>query len=187
MAALSQAELERAVGLLSSELGFDRLKDRLARIGAFTSKRNLGTVKALADRLYMLTGGLRRESAASYGFHSIWADVFMSRAKEDDEKALSDAAERINACLDAAEQALPEKTDTLDGELRTYHGILSKVVGDGVARLDMIIKAVPAVAERIRRWPDGPAGGDDLAEQPAEADAGGAADEARHGDEREPA
>jgi len=154
MAALSPAELERAINLLSAEMGFDRLKERLVRVGAFSSKRNLGTVKALADRLYMLTGGLRRESAASYGFHSVWGEVFVSRTKEEDEKALSDAAERINACLDATQRAQPEKAATLDDELITYHGILSKAVGDDVARLDMLIKAVPAVAERIRGWPD---------------------------------
>jgi hypothetical protein len=183
MAALSPAEFERAMSLLSTEVGFDRLKERLVKIGAFSSKRNLGTVKALADRLYMLTGGLRRESAASYGFHSVWADTFASRMKEEDEHALSDAAERINACLDAGQQLPPDKAATLDAELTAYHAILSKAVGDDVARLDMLIKAVPAVAERIRAWPDD-APGNRPEQVSAQEDAGGTADEARQeGDE----
>jgi hypothetical protein len=154
MAALSPTEFEQAMTLLSAEVGFDRLKERLVRVGAFSSKRNLGTVKALADRLYVLTGGLRRETAASYGFHSVWAEAFAGRLSEEDEKTLTEAAERINACLDSAQRVQPENAATLDGELMTYHGVLAKAVGDDVARLDMVIKAVPAVAERIRSWPD---------------------------------
>jgi hypothetical protein len=157
MANLSAAELGRAVALLSGALGFDRLKDRLARIGAFTSKRGLGSVTALADRLYMLTGGLRRESPASYGFHHVWGEVFVSRIGEDGEKALGDIAERINRCLDGSPAgdlgSDPEPAASLDEELASYHRVLAKEMGDEAARLDMLMKAVPAVAERIRAWP----------------------------------
>jgi len=178
MAALSPVEFERAMTLLSTEVGFDRLKERVVRVGAFSSKRNLGTVRALADRLYMLTGGLRRETAASYGFHSVWAEAFAARMKEEDEKTLSEAAERINACLDTAQRVQPVKAATLDDELATYHAILSKAVGDEVARLDMLIKAVPAVADRIRGWPDS-AVGEGQEQEPPEGDRGRAPDEVR--------
>jgi hypothetical protein len=184
MAALSPEDFECAIGLLSTELGFDRLKERLARAGAFTSKRNLGTVKALADRMYMLTGGLRRESAASYGFHSVWADVFGSRLEEEDEKTLSDAAERINACLDASQRPQPDKAALLDDELSTYHRILSRMLGGEAARIDMLIKAVPAVAERIRAWPHGiPAGAGER--ESTEGKAGHGPDEPRQRDDEE--
>lgn len=180
MAALSPTEFEQAMSLISAEVGFDRLKERLVRVGAFSSKRNLGTVKALADRLYMLTGGLRRESAASYGFHSVWTEAFASRMKEEDEKTLSDVAERINACLDTAQRLQPEKAATLDDELATYLAILSKAVGHDIARLDMLIKAVPIVAERIRGWPDRVSEDPQKPDGP-EGDQGGGPDEVRQG------
>ena len=153
MAALSPAEFARALDLLSAELGFDRLKDRLARLGAFTSKRGLGNVKTLADRLYVLTGGLRRENGASYGFHSLWGQVFGTRVSEEDEKALGDLADRINECLNAPHGAHEENASSLDDDLSRYHGILARTLGNEVAHLDMVMKALPAVAERLRRWP----------------------------------
>jgi hypothetical protein len=153
MAALSQQEFHRAVDRLSGQLGFDRLKDRLARVGAFTSKRGLGSVTALADRLYMLTGGLRREGVASMGFHSMWSDVFTARVDKADETAIGEVTDRINACLEPDQSIHPEKLAVLDSELATYHRLLAAAVGEDVARLDMLMKAVPAIAERIRSWP----------------------------------
>ncbi len=165
MAAFSAAELTRALDLLTAEIGFERLKHRLARARAFTSTRGLGTMQNLAHRLYTLTGGLRREGAASYGFQSVWSEVFLSRVGEDDERTLGEAADRINACLTAESAVDPAKTAVLDHELGAYHGVLARTLGNEVARLDMLMKAVPTVAERIRSWP-----GD---EPPAGANAAG--------------
>ena len=153
MAAFSMAEFTRAVDLLSSAIGFEQLKDRLVRLRAFSSKRGLGSVSALAERLYTLSGGLRREGSASYGFQHAWADVFLSRVGEEDEHALGEIADRINACLTERHAVDPEKMATLDRELALYHGLLARSLGDEVAQLDMMMKAVPGVAERIREWP----------------------------------
>jgi hypothetical protein len=153
MAGLSQQEFHRALDRLSGKVGFDRLKDRLGRLGAFTSKRGLGSVDALAERLYMLTGGLRREGVASMGFHSLWNEVFTARVAEEDEKAIGEVADRINACLEPDQSIHPEKLAALDTELASYHRLLARAVGDDIARLDMLMKAVPAIAERIRCWP----------------------------------
>jgi hypothetical protein len=155
MAAFSTAELARALTLLSERIGFEQLKDRLARHRAFTSKRGLGSVQTLADRLYMLSGGLRRESAASYGFQTVWSEVFLGGVTEVDERELGEAVERINACLTPQFAVAAEKTAVLDEELGGYHRTLARCVGDEVARLDMLMKAVPAVAERIRSWAEG--------------------------------
>jgi hypothetical protein len=158
MAAFSAAELTRALELLSNEIGFERLKDRLVRARAFTSKRGLGSVQSLADRLYMLSGGLRREGTASHGFQSVWGEVFLSRIGEEEERALGEVADRINACLTAEHTVDPAKAATLDRELEAYRGILVPRLGNEAARLDMLMKAVAAVAERIRSRPaDAPA------------------------------
>lgn len=153
MIGLSPEEFERIVTLLSDEVGFERLKDRFVRAGAFTSKRGLGSVKALADRLYMLSGGLRREVRASYAFQSLWGETFTSRIGEKDEKALEEAVERINASLIDGRELDPSKLDCLDEALAAYHRTVAGVVGSKAARFDMLLKAVPAVADRIRAWP----------------------------------
>jgi hypothetical protein len=151
---LTAEEFARAISLLSGAIGFERLKDRFVRSSAFTSKRGLGSTKALADRLYMLTGGLRRDAPASYAFHAAWNEAFSARVEEDDEKALADAADRVNAALTDGKAIDPEKVGTLEGALGDYHRIAAKSLGGDAAYLDMLLKAVPAVAERIRGWPD---------------------------------
>jgi hypothetical protein len=152
MVGLSPAEFERSIQLLSSKIGFERLKDRFVRNGAFTSKRGLGTVKALADRLYMLSGGLRRDVPASYAFQSLWNETFTSLIRDEDERTLTETADRINACLTSGNAIDPEKATALDEALRAYHCTAAGVLGDEIARFDMLLKAVPAVAERIRGW-----------------------------------
>jgi hypothetical protein len=151
----SPLELERTMTLLATEIGFERLKDRFVRAGAFTSKRGLGSVKALADRVYTLSGGLRREAPASYAFHAVWSEAFQSRLREEDEEALTSAADRINACLVNGKAIDPEKLAALDDALGEYHRTAAKGMGDEVARFDMLMKAVPSVADRIRGWPGG--------------------------------
>ena len=152
MVGLSPAEFERSIQLLSSKIGFERLKDRFVRNGAFTSKRGLGAVKALADRLYMLSGGLRRDVPASYAFQSLWNETFTSLIRDENERTLTETADRINACLTSGNAIDPEKATALDEALRAYHCTAASVLGDETARLDMLLKAVPAVAERIRGW-----------------------------------
>jgi hypothetical protein len=152
---LTADEFERAIGLLSNSLGFERLKDRFVRSSAFTSKRGLGSPKALADRLHMLSGGLRREAPATYAFHAAWNETFASHIREEDEKALGDAADRVNASLTDGKEIDPEKEPALDAALGEYHSIATRSLGGDAAYLDMLLKAVPAVAERIRSWSDG--------------------------------
>jgi len=153
MVSLSPAEFERSIHLLSSEIGLERLKDRFVRGGAFTSKRGLGSAKALANRLYTLSGGLRLEVRASYAFQSLWNEIFTSRIRDEKEQTLTQLAECINACLIAGKAIDPDKTETLDEALGSYYRTAAGVLGDEVARLDMLLKALPAVAERIRSWP----------------------------------
>src|SRR4029077_3744041 len=72
MANLTEAEFGRAVRALIGHFGLERLRDRFAKMGAFTSRRGLNTPEALADRLYQLSGGLRRQAVPSFAFTSLW-------------------------------------------------------------------------------------------------------------------
>ena len=151
MAQLTAAEFGDAVSALAAHFGIERLRDRLARLNAFTSRRGLATASAIADRLHLLTGGLRRQAPATYAFSALWHEMVMSRLGEDGEKRLETLADQVNACLTPDEAVVPGKEEALDQALAAYAEALSGATGPEVARLDMLLKAVPAVAERLRQ------------------------------------
>jgi hypothetical protein len=151
MANLTAAEFGEAVDALAAHYGLERLRDRLARMNAFTSRRGLNSPAAIADRLHVLTGGLRRQVPGTYAFSAVWNEMLGARLGDDGEKQLEGLVERINACLAPDESIVPGKEDALDQALVAYRDTLAGATGPEVARLDMILKAVPAVAERLRR------------------------------------
>jgi hypothetical protein len=151
MAALTAAEFTRAVTLLAEDLGLQRLRDRLVRLNGLVTRRKASSPAALAEQLYLLTAGLRRQVPATYAFHAIWAEALNKKLGEEGEKKMEGLAEAINACLDEHEQIVPEKAPDLDTALTNYEQALAATVGSEVARFDMILKAVPAIAVKLRQ------------------------------------
>src|SRR5512139_3859676 len=86
MAQLTQAEFQQAITLLADEMGLQRLRDRLVRLNAFVTRRKVASPQALADQLYLLSAGLRRQVPATYAFHAIWGEQINSRLGEEGEK-----------------------------------------------------------------------------------------------------
>ena len=75
------------------------------------------------------------------------ARVLPSFEPRPEQEALADA---VNACLTADNGIAPGKEADLDRALAAYHEAIAAVIGPARARLDMLLKAVPAVAERVR-------------------------------------
>jgi hypothetical protein len=157
MAQLTQAEFHEAVAALAEHFGVERLRDHLARMNAFTSRRGLTSAAAISERLHLLTGGLRRQVAGTYAFSSLWGDMIAKRVGEDGEKRLEKLADEVNACLAPDDSVAAGKESALDEALGRYRQVMEELAGAVVARLDMLLKAVPAVAERVRRSADAPA------------------------------
>jgi hypothetical protein len=153
MAHLTRAEFTRAVELLGDELGLQRLRDRFVRLNALVMRRRVASAAGLADQLYLLSGGLRRQVPATAAFHGIWAEQINPKLGEEGEKALEALAGAINECLGEGDQIVEEKAAQLDEHLRRYEQRLAEVVGAERARLDMLLKAVPAVAAKLRALP----------------------------------
>jgi len=151
MAQLTASEFGEAVAALAAHHGVERLRDRLARMNAFTSRRGLNSAAAIADKLHLLTGGLRRAVPATFAFSSLWNEMVGGTLGEGGEKKLETLAEQVNACLDEQEAIVPGKEEALDEALAGYRGALAAVTSARVAELDMILKAVPAVADRLRQ------------------------------------
>ena len=154
MAQLTQTEFNEAVAALAEHHGVERLRDHLARMNAFTSRRGLNSAASIADRLHLLTGGLRRQVPGTYAFSSLWGDMIAKRVGEEGEKRLETLADEVNACLAPDDSIVEGKEDALDQALARYRAVLEELAGAQVARVDMLLKAVPAVAERVRRSPD---------------------------------
>jgi len=153
MAFLTPEEFGAAIGVLAEHHGVERLRERLVRMNAFTSRRGLNSAAAIADRLFALSGGLRRQAAATFAFTSLWQELVGARLGEAGEKRLETLADEVNACLAADETILPGKEADLDRALAAYREALAEVAGPAVARLDMLMKAVPAVADYLRAAP----------------------------------
>src|SRR2546428_3995075 len=151
MALLTPAEFTEAVSVLAAHYGVERLRDRLAHLNAFTSRRGLNTGAAIAERLHLLTGGLRRQVPATYAFSQVWHEMVGARLGEEGEKRLEALADQVNACLGDRDAIVPSQEADLDRGLAAYRDALAAATGPEVARLDMLLKAVPEVADRLRR------------------------------------
>ena len=114
MAQITQAEFNQAIAALAEHHGVERLRDHLARMNAFTSRRGLNSAAAIAERLYLLTGGLRRQVPGTYAFSSLWADMVGKRIGEDGEKKLEAIADEVNACLAPDDSIVDGKEEALD-------------------------------------------------------------------------
>lgn len=154
MANPSGEELREAVVVLAEQLGYGKLYDRLVRLNAFVSRRKPPSPEALADRLYTLTGGLRRQIPATVAFHSVWAEAFTRDLGEENDKALEALADRINAAITPDEKDVREgQSDELDAAIAEYESVLTAAIGPRAARIDMLLKAVAPVADRLRARP----------------------------------
>lgn len=154
MANPTAQEMRAAVDIVAERMGYGKLYDRLVQLNAFVSRRRPPTPAILADRLYNLSGGLRRNVPATIAFHTMWAESIGRAIGEEHEKTLEGIAERINATLTADERSIQAgKEGDLATALDEYERILVGVVGPAAARLDMILKAVPAVADALRARP----------------------------------
>jgi len=147
-------EMREAVTVVAERMGYGKLYDRLVHLNAFVSRRRPPTPAILADRLYNLSGGLRRQVPATIAFHTVWAECIGRGIGEEHDKTLEAIADRINATLTPDEQGIqPDKTAELETALDEYERVLVGVIGPQAARLDMIMKAVNPVAETLRTRP----------------------------------
>jgi len=153
MANLKVEEFNKVIECLVADHGLQRLRDKLVRLNALVTRRRAGKASALASQLYTLTGGLRRDVPATVAIHTLWAEPIAERLDEDGEKALEEIAEKINSCLGDRDRIIEDKSAEIDGHLRDYEVRLAAAIGAERARIDMILKAVPDVASRLRDMP----------------------------------
>jgi hypothetical protein len=153
MANLTQKEFQEAVALLAEAMGLQRLRDKLVRFNGLVTRRRAASPESLADQLYMLSGGLRRQVPATFAFYAVWNEQLHDKLGEEGEEHIEKLAEAVNVCLDEHDGIVADKEAEIDGALGAYQAALAEAAGPAVARLDMLLKAVPAVATRLRATP----------------------------------
>jgi len=134
---------------LATGVGLQRLIDKFFRYHGLITRRGFKTPEILANHIYTLTAGLRRQVPANLAFQAIWAEHLSEKLGEEGAENLGKLADAVNACLED-DKIVAEKEADLDKALNDYRAALATSVGDDFARLDMLIKAVPAVADRLR-------------------------------------
>src|SRR5262245_4922727 len=141
MASLTMEEFEQCLTILGDGGSPGRLRDRLARLGAFHSRRGLNSYRAVSDRIYTLSGGLRRDVPAGRAFQALWAEHIGKRLNETVGKRLDDLADGIHQLLDPDGSAKEGKRGDLEAKIAEYEDLLARKVGGPVARLDKIGRA----------------------------------------------
>jgi hypothetical protein len=167
MAHLTQEEFTQTIGILAADMGLQSLRDRLVRLNALVTRRRATSVDQLAGQLYQLTGGLRRQVPATVALQSLWAERVNAKIDEQAEKELEEIINAINSCLGERDAIIEGKEAELDQHLQRYEQCLSALVGAERARLDMLLKALPRVADRLRSLPPPPALAPAAESQPA--------------------
>ena len=109
---------------------------------------------AIADRLHRLTGGLRRQVLAHVRLLVAVGRDGADKLGEDGEKKLEELADKVNACLDDGRaRSSPARRRS---SIRRSPRIARRSARPPAPRsraLDMLLKAVPAVADRLRAAP----------------------------------
>jgi hypothetical protein len=113
----------------------------------------MNTLRALSERLYSLSSGLRRDVPAARAFHALWAEHVGTKLTRKSGGQLDDLADKVNESLDDAGNIKDGQEDALKSALDEYEQLLARKVGGETARLDTLQKAVPAVAVILRAKP----------------------------------
>jgi hypothetical protein len=150
MANLSLDEFERCLSLLAEGGTPERLRDKLARLNAFHSRRGMNTLRALSERLYSLSSGLRRDVPAARAFHALWAEHVGTKLNRKSGEKLDALADKVNENLNEDGSVKDGMDGSLASAVDEYEELLARKVGGATARLDTLQKAVPAVATMLR-------------------------------------
>ncbi|MFM7736754.1 MAG: hypothetical protein ACKPBU_12330 [Alphaproteobacteria bacterium] len=153
MANLDLKEFETALGVLAGDAPPEKLRDRLVQLHAFHSRRGLNGLRQIAERLYALSAGLRRDGAPTRAFQALWMEFIGHRLDQEVGRELDDLADQVNSHLHDDGKVRDGEQAELEKKVAEYEDRLARRVGGQAARLDTIMKAVPAVAAFLRSRP----------------------------------
>lgn len=150
MAHVTSREFDTLIQLLTEQHGLSALHARLLKANALVSHKRPPRWQPLANQLYQLSAGLRRDHPARYALEMLWQEL-ISEITEDLQQETFDAlAERINACLTEKFEVIPDRQTDLIAALGAYHHTLASVASADIAYIEILLRASKDVAQFLR-------------------------------------
>ena len=150
MAHVTSPEFDTIIRLLTEQYSLNVLHERLLKANALVSHKRPPRWQPLANQLYQLSAGLRRDHPARYAIELLWQEMISSTTAEDQQDAFDALAERINECLTEKFAVIPDRQTDLIAALGAYHHALASVSGADVAYIEILLRASKDVAQFLR-------------------------------------
>ena len=150
MAHVTSREFDTIIQLLTEQYGLSTLHARLLKANALVSHKRPARWQPLANQLYQLSAGLRREHPARYAIELLWQELISETTEGVQRETFDTLAEGINACLTEKFAVIPNRQTHLIAALGAYHHALAGVASADVAYLEILLRASNDVAQFLR-------------------------------------
>ena len=150
MAHVTSREFDTLIQLLTEQYGLSALHARLLKANALVSHKRPARWQPLANQLYQLSAGLRREHPARYALEMLWQELISGMTEGVEQETFDALAERINTCLTEKFEVIPDRQTDLIAALGAYHHTLADVSSADIAYIEILLRASKEVAHFLR-------------------------------------
>jgi len=150
MAHVTSREFDTLIQLLTEQYGLSALHARLLKANALVSHKRPSRWQPLANQLYQLSAGLRRDHPARYALEMLWQELISGVTEGVEQETFDALAERINACLTEKFEVIPDRQTDLIAALGAYHHTLASIASADVAYIEILLRASKDVAQFLR-------------------------------------
>ncbi len=150
MAHVTSHEFDTIIRLLTEQYSLNVFHARLLKANALVSHKRPARWQPLANQLYQLSAGLRRDHPARYAIELLWQELVSGTTEGVEQETFDALAERINACLTEKFAVIPDRQTDLIAALGAYHHTLASVASADVAYIEILLRASNDVAQFLR-------------------------------------
>ena len=150
MAHVTSGEFDTLIQLLTEQYGLSALHARLLQANALVSHKRPARWQPLANQLYQLSAGLRRDHPARYALEMLWQEMISGTTESVEQETFDALAERINACLTEKFEVIPDRQTDLIAALGAYQHTLASVSSADIAYIEILLRASKDVAQFLR-------------------------------------
>ena len=150
MAHVTSHEFDTIIRLLTEQYSLNVFHARLLKANALVSHKRPARWQPLANQLYQLSAGLRRDHPARYAIELLWQELVSGTTEGVEQETFDALAEGINACLTEKFEVIPDRQTDLIAALGAYHHALAGVASADVAYIEILLRASKDVAQFLR-------------------------------------
>ncbi len=150
MAHVTSHEFDTIIRLLTEQYSLNVFHARLLKANALVSHKRPARWQPLANQLYQLSAGLRRDHPARHAIELLWQELVSGTTEGVEQETFDALAEGINACLTEKFEVIPDRQTDLIAALGAYHHALAGVASADVAYIEILLRASKDVAQFLR-------------------------------------